>query len=622
MQPLGAGGMGSIFAARSVLSERVKAACKVMHSREGFATRDRFIREVDTLATMNHPNVVRVLSGGDDPGREILYLFMEYLEGEDLRKRLNRGPMSAAEAYNVFRQVGSGLQHAHVRGVTHRDIKPANIMLITDGTAKLVDFGIAAAEGRTQLTREGTLPGTLPYIDPCAFSGEKPDFKLGDIYALGVTLWESLAGRMAFPEEPDLSAGQQMVRMMRMKMESAALDPGPAFPDPLRRLVMRSTEPEPARRMASMDEFLEQLNRSFTGRPEISAVSTGSALPPPLPTASPTGPAPTASPTGRSGGFAATPSVADLWQPGRSNTGLTQDSALGGPSTGAPPPIGAPPPPIGSAPPPIGAAPRTGPGSAGVEAPPTAPPRPVGGPRSGPPSGGLNVSASSAPPPRRAVWPFVLVAAFVLFSCGGAGLLWMLYAMSGVATTEDLADLSASDAGDGGTGTSGGTGGSTDNPWAVNVNIPNPVVTTMSTDSGAAADTAKMGEVKTFGPYRINVKGVRRARSLSHEVFRHQAQDGWDLLLIRVILENTSPGDVSLMSPFTVIDNHPYQFSQNVSCQLALEGALESILTVPGKGRVDGEVCFEVASDATGLKLRFQPDMMNQSWNLQVALDR
>lgn len=621
MQPLGAGGMGSIFAARSVLSERVKAACKVMHTREGFATRDRFIREVDTLATMNHPNVVRVLSGGDDPTREILYLFMEYLEGEDLRKRLNRGPMSAAEAFNVFRQVGSGLHHAHERGVTHRDIKPANIMLLNDGTAKLVDFGIAAAEGRTQLTREGTLPGTLPYIDPCAFSGDKPDFKLGDIYALGVTLWESLAGRMAFPEEPDMSAGQQMVRMMRLKMESVALDPGPAFPDPLRRLVKRATEPEPAQRLATMGEFLEQLNRSFTGRPEISAVSTGAALPPPLPSSG--------EPAPRSGGFKPTSSVADVWQPGRSNSGLTQDGALGGPATAAPPP-----PPLGSASP----APRAGPGSAGVEAPPTAPPvapprpgpasggvRPgptSGGQRVGSPSGGLMVGAPQAPPARRSVWPLVLVAAFVLFSCGGMGLLWMLYAMSGVATTSEDVLAVAGDGYDVGASSGDGADTTSDNPFAVNVNIPNPVVTTMTTDSGAAADTAKIGEAKTFGPYHITVKGVRRASSLSHEVFRHQAQSGWDLLLVKVLLENTSPGDVSLMSPFTVIDNHPYQFTQNISCQLALEGALESILTVPGRGRVMGEVCFEVAKDATGLKLRFQPDMMNQSWNLQVALDR
>ena len=595
MEPLGAGGMGSIFAARSVLSERVKAACKVMHTREGFATRDRFIREVDTLASMNHPSVVRVLSGGDDPGRGILYLFMEYLEGEDLRKRLNRGPLSPAEALNVFRQVGSGLQHGHVRGVTHRDIKPANIMLLTDGTTKLVDFGIAAAEGRTQLTQQGTLPGTLPYIDPVAFSGEKPDFKLGDIYALGVTFWESLSGRMAFPEETELSAGQQMVRMMRMKMESEPLDPGPAFPDTLRRLVMRATEPEPDKRLQNMDEFLEQLNRSFSGRPEISPVSTANVpvpahVPPPLPTASGGPPPPP-----RSGGFGATPSVADMWKPGRSNTGLTQDIP------------GPPPPPLGAAPVAAPVAPPPAPVSAPPPAPAaTAPVRPPAL------SGGVPVGAR----PKRTVWPIVLIGAFFLLSCAGGGLLWMLYAIGGVvssdATTSLTVDDAADDEGD----------DSSYNPYKVDVNIPSPMVTTTSTTVGAAADTARIGEQKTFGPYKLTVKGVRRASRLSHEVFQHQAPDGWDLLLVKLVLENTSPGDISLMSPFSLIDSHPYQFTQSISCQLALEDAIEAIQDVPGKGRVTGEVCFEVARDATGLKLRFQPDMMNQSWNLQVALDR
>lgn len=592
MEPLGAGGMGSIFAARSVLSERVKAACKVMHTREGFATRDRFIREVDTLASMNHPSVVRVLSGGDDPGRGILYLFMEYLEGEDLRKRLNRGPLSPAEALNVFRQVGSGLQHGHVRGVTHRDIKPANIMLLTDGTAKLVDFGIAAAEGRTQLTQQGTLPGTLPYIDPVAFSGEKPDFKLGDIYALGVTFWEALSGRMAFPEETELSAGQQMVRMMRMKMESEALDPGPAFPDPLRRLVMRATEPEPGQRLQSMDEFLEQLNRSFTGRPEISPVSTAnvpvpSHVPPPLPSASGGPPPPP-----RSGGFGATPSVADMWRPGRSSTGLTQDDALGAAAGAA----------VAAA----AVAPAPAPPSTPASTPAPAPARPSAAPT----SGGVAIGAR----PRRSVWPAVLIAAFFLFSCAGVGLLWMLYAMSGVVSSDGVASLAAAD--------SSGGPSSDYNPYAVDVNIPSPVVTTTSTTNGTAADTARIGEQKTFGPYKLTVKGVRRARQLSHEVFRHQAPDGWDLLLVKLVLENTSPGDVSLMSPFSLLDSHPYQFTQSISCQLALEDAIQAIQDVPGRGRVTGEVCFEVARDATGLKLRFQPDMMNQSWNLQVALDR
>ena len=191
----------------------------------------------------------------------------------------------------------------------------------------------------------------------------------------------------------------------------------------------------------------------------------------------------------------------------------------------------------------------------------------------------------------------------------------MLYAIGGVVSSDATTSLTVDDAAD-------VQDDSSYNPYKVDVNIPSPMVTTTSTTVGAAADTARIGEQKTFGPYKLTVKGVRRVSRLSHEVFQHQAPDGWDLLLVKLVLENTSPGDISLMSPFSLIDSHPYQFTQSISCQLALEDAIEAIQDVPGKGRVTGEVCFEVARDATGLKLRFQPDMMNQSWNLQVALDR
>jgi len=591
VEPLGAGGMGSIFLARSVLSERVRAACKVMHARDGITTRERFIREVDTLASLNHPAIVRVLSGGDDPARGLLYLFMEYLEGEDLRRRLSRGPLSVSEAFNVFRQVGSGLQHAHGKGVTHRDLKPANIMLGTDGSARLVDFGIAAAEGRTSLTREGTLPGTLPYIDPVAFSGGKPDFKLGDIYALGVVLWESLTGRMAFPEEADVSAGQQMVRMMRLKLESEPLDPGPAFPDALRRLVMRATEPEPEQRLASMDAFLEQLAASFTGRPELSPASTGGERVIPVVGS---GPAP------KSGGFGSPASVADLWRPrattGASSTGSGTSSTPAATTTIPRSTGGVLPSPLPETPPPP---------------PPVEPSRPpIAQPAPPPPP--IRTAEVVAPRPASSgsrAWILVGVALVGLLSCAGLGGLVLL--VGGLGGDDSGAEADPDLDPD-----------PVFNPFAVDVNVPNPVVTTVTTDTTKAASTAKIGETTTFGPYNLRVSRVTRKARVSHEVFRHEAQDGWDLLLVALSLENTAPGDVSLMSPFSLIDAHPYQFNQSVACGLALEDGLEAILDVPGRGKAQGEVCFEVANDARGLKLRFQPDMMNTSWNLQIALDR
>ena len=506
--------MGSVFLTRGVLSDRVRAALKVLHSRDTLASRERFIREVDTLASLDHPAIVRVLSGGDDPERGLLYLFMEYVEGEDLKVRLARGPLSPTECYNLFRQVASGLQHAHERGVTHRDIKPANIMLVPGGAAKLVDFGIAAAEGRTQLTQQGALPGTLPYIDPVAFSGVKPDPRLGDIYALGLVLWECLTGREAFPEEPEISAGQQMVRMMREKLQSDPMDPGPAFPDPLRRLVMRATDPDPAGRLPDMAAFLDGLERAFSGRPAISAASSGELRPPSAETVH------------------------------------------------------------------LDPLPRRA-------------------------TGALPVKPKGSP------WRWVLavaaVAAIALFGLGviGAGGLYLAWTLNqpggGTTITGPMVITS---------------GGATD------VTIPSQPMVVTTTADAEPAETAKLRQTTTFGPYKLTVHSMETKSSISHEVFQHKSRAGWELLLVKLTLENTSKGDVSLMSPFSVIDRHPFTFDDNVACGLALSDGLDSILGVDGKAKVTGRVCFEVPTDAKGLKLRFQPDMMNASWNLQVDLGR
>ena len=260
---LGAGGMGSVFLCRSVLSTRVRAALKVLRANDGLATRERFIREVDTLARLDHPAIVRVLSGGDEPNHQILYLFMEYVEGEDLANRLKRGPLSAEETYHLMHQVVSGLAHAHARGVTHRDIKPANIMLCSDGSARIVDFGIASTEGLTGLTQDGNVPGTMPYVDPAVFEGAEPNPVKGDLYATGLVLYECLTGKQAFPEDGSLSSGQRLASMTGRKLKTMAMDPGPDFPAELRALVQSATEPNINDRLSTMDTFLKQLTLRF-----------------------------------------------------------------------------------------------------------------------------------------------------------------------------------------------------------------------------------------------------------------------------------------------------------------------------------------------------------------------
>ena len=258
---LGEGGMGAVFECHNVLSERMKAAVKVMKPHDLGESKKRFVRELELLAAVNHPAVVRVLGGGEDAAKGYLYMAMELLDGQELGDRLTEGPLSWEEAAAYFQQLGAGLLAAHQLGVTHRDIKPQNIWLCGDGTAKLLDFGIAVQAGGTKLTRQGAVPGTLAYMAPEIFEGTKPDHP-ADIYALGQVLWECLTGKEAFPEADGMSAEQTMARTMGMKITMEALDPGESVPAPLRELCKRTTDPEPESRMHDLHGFLELLGET------------------------------------------------------------------------------------------------------------------------------------------------------------------------------------------------------------------------------------------------------------------------------------------------------------------------------------------------------------------------
>ena len=162
-ETLGEGGMGSVYRCRNAMSERIKTALKVMKPHNLDSAADRFVREAEALYALRDPAIVRVMGFGKDESRELLWMAMELIDGEDLETRIKRGPLLLDEARSAFRQVAKGLQHAHEIGICHRDIKPGNLMLTQNGRAVVLDFGIAIDEGRTKLTAQGTLPGTLSY---------------------------------------------------------------------------------------------------------------------------------------------------------------------------------------------------------------------------------------------------------------------------------------------------------------------------------------------------------------------------------------------------------------------------------------------------------------------------
>ena len=257
--PLGEGGMGSVYRCKNALSERITAAVKVIKP-HGLDATERFIREAESLYALRHPAVVRVTGFGEDTEKQLLWLAMELVSGEDLSKRLAKGPIKPEMAQKLFRLYASGLAHAHQRGIFHRDIKPANLTLDTDGTGVILDFGIAVSDGRTKLTQEGLIPGTLPYMPPEVFEGEMAEQQKTDIYSLGLALYESLTGSSAFPEDPESSGSHQMVRMMSLKLKSTRMELDESFPFVLRNAVSMATEPNPNERLATMADFVRLLN--------------------------------------------------------------------------------------------------------------------------------------------------------------------------------------------------------------------------------------------------------------------------------------------------------------------------------------------------------------------------
>jgi len=196
---LGAGGMGEVFKARDTRLGRF-VALKFLSQNVGpdATERARFLQEARAASSLDHPNICTIYDiGQTDDGRT--FIVMAYYEGETLRARMARGPMQVADVVRIGRQVAQGLARAHERGIVHRDVKPANIFLTTDGTAKVLDFGIARLldDTHTQMTRAGTTIGTVNYMAPEQARGEEVD-RRADVWALGVILHEMLTGAPAF----------------------------------------------------------------------------------------------------------------------------------------------------------------------------------------------------------------------------------------------------------------------------------------------------------------------------------------------------------------------------------------------------------------------------------------
>ncbi len=244
--PLGRGGMGEVWRAED---ERLGREVALKLLPDDLAAdperRARFEREARLLAALNHPNIATLYGFEHVDGRHVLV--MELVEGEDLSRRIARGPIPVEETIAVARQIAEALEAAHERGIVHRDLKPANIKLRPDGTVKVLDFGLAraweadSAEPSSSIsptmtkhaTVEGAILGTAAYMSPEQARGRRVD-RRADIWAFGTVLWEMLTGRRLFDGETvaDILAGL-------LVEEPEWTDLPPAIPPSLRRLLRR-----------------------------------------------------------------------------------------------------------------------------------------------------------------------------------------------------------------------------------------------------------------------------------------------------------------------------------------------------------------------------------------------
>src|SRR6266704_5972867 len=210
LSAIGAGAMGEVYKARATRLDRI-VAIKVLppHLADRSELRERFEREAKTIAGLNHPHICVLYDIGQQDG--IDYLVMEYLEGETLAHRLQKGALPLEQVLKYAIEIADALDKAHRKGVTHRDLKPGNIMLTKTGT-KLLDFGLAklkqeAAPANVQLselptasdplTGKGTIVGTLQYMAPEQLEGKEVDART-DIFAFGVVVYEMATGKKAF----------------------------------------------------------------------------------------------------------------------------------------------------------------------------------------------------------------------------------------------------------------------------------------------------------------------------------------------------------------------------------------------------------------------------------------
>jgi serine/threonine-protein kinase len=270
--PIGRGGMGGVFEVEDSEGRRLALKSTLQDSSGGEVTR-RFAREANALRMLDHPNLIAAIDVFVEDGQ--LYLVMEKIDGRTLTKRMKDEPLPPRLALVFTRQILDAVAHAHERGFVHRDLKPDNVLLQNMGDwerVKLIDFGIvkllgdaAAAFGAGALTRTGLVFGTPAYMAPEQALGRVVDAR-ADIYAIGIMLYEMLAGRVPFRDPDPVVVMRQQVKLEVPSLRKVTSDAAWCTPE-LVALVDGALSKDPAHRFPAARAMIGALDMAFEALP-------------------------------------------------------------------------------------------------------------------------------------------------------------------------------------------------------------------------------------------------------------------------------------------------------------------------------------------------------------------
>jgi serine/threonine protein kinase len=263
LSPLGSGGMGAVYRARDTRLQREVAigVLPAQHAGEP-GRRQRLLKEAQAVSALNHPNIVTLHDVGESG--EITYLVMECVNGRTLDEAIPREGLRLAETLRLAIQIADALGKAHAAGILHRDLKPGNVMVTAEGTAKLLDFGLAklvqagparpdSADGSTK-TAAGTILGTVAYMSPEQAQG-KPLDERSDIFSFGTVLYEMATGRRAFQGDSTPAVLAAVIAEEPRPPRELVAD----VPRDLERIIQRCLKKDPGRRFHDISDVKVEL---------------------------------------------------------------------------------------------------------------------------------------------------------------------------------------------------------------------------------------------------------------------------------------------------------------------------------------------------------------------------